>query len=43
MQTKGFLYTIFQYLLVWVLVLVVYLIGGVQTQAFAATQSNDDA
>ena len=43
MQTKGFLYTMFQYLLVWALVLVVYLIGGLQTQAFAATQSNDDA
>ena len=42
MQTKGFLYTMFQYLLVWALVLVVYLIGGLQTQAFAATQSNDD-
>lgn len=43
MQTKRFLYPSYQYVLVWVLVLVFSLIGGVQTQAFAETQLNDEA
>jgi forespore regulator of the sigma-K checkpoint len=42
MQTKGFFYPIFQYLLVCVLVLVIFLVGRVQTQAFAEAQFNDE-
>ena len=43
MQTKRFLYPNYQYLLVWILVLVFSFIGGVQTKAFAEAQLNGEA